>query len=56
MAESKFCAWCQNEKGKTDITFSIIDANIAQYVPNTLISFCPFCGRELHPKKEKDNG
>ena len=52
MAEIKICWWCQNRNGKTDISFAVIDDDFGQYVPNSLIRFCPFCGRELYPKKE----
>lgn len=43
--ELKPCPWCQNNKGKTDLDFSVIDDGSGQYVRK--INFCPFCGRDL---------
>lgn len=47
MADPKLCPWCHDRKGNTDLRFSVIDDDFAQYVKNTLIKFCPFCGRDL---------
>lgn len=52
--ELKPCPWCQNKKGKTDLQFSVIDDDFAQYVKTSMIKFCPFCGRSL--KEGADNG
>ena len=45
--EMKPCPWCHNNKGKTDLNFSVIDDDFGQYVNHSLIKFCPFCGRKL---------
>ena len=45
--ELKPCPWCQNKNGKTDLQFSVIDDDFAQYVKTSMIKFCPFCGRSL---------
>ena len=50
--ELKPCPWCQNDKGRTDLDFSIIDDEFGAYVPIHSIKYCPFCGRNI---KEKDN-
>lgn len=47
--ELKFCPWCQNDKGQTDLDFSIIDDSSGAYVRK--IYFCPFCGRVLERKQ-----
>ena len=41
------CAWCTNSRGKTDLSFSIIDDDFCQYVRYDMINFCPFCGRKV---------
>ena len=43
----KPCLWCQNHKGETELQFSIVDDDFAQYVRNSMIKYCPFCGRKL---------
>lgn len=43
----KRCCWCTNQRGKTELSFSIIDDDFGQYVHPNIIKFCPFCGREL---------
>ena len=53
MTELKNCLWCQNNKGKTDLQFSVIDDDFGQYVKGSLINFCPFCGRDLRTPKER---
>ena len=47
------CPWCQNHKGKTDLQFSIIDDNFAQYVRTSMINYCPFCGRNVRGENEQ---
>lgn len=42
------CTWCRNARGMTELSFDIIDDDIAQYVPHSFIKFCPFCGRRLN--------
>lgn len=44
----KHCSWCADHKGRTDLNFSVIDDDFCQYVKNSMIKFCPFCGRELN--------
>ena len=41
------CPWCQNHKGKTDLDFGVIDDACGQFVKQSMIKFCPFCGRKL---------
>ena len=53
MAKLKNCLWCQNNKGKTDLQFSVIDDDFGKYVKDYLIKFCPFCGRDLRTPKER---
>lgn len=43
----KHCLWCQNRKGETELQFSVIDDDFAQYVKISMIKYCPFCGRKL---------
>ena len=45
--ELKPCRWCQNHKGETDLSFSVIDDDFGQYAKETMIKFCPFCGRKM---------
>lgn len=47
MDDKKYCPWCQDKSGKTDLGFSVLDDDFAQWVHIDLIKFCPFCGREL---------
>ena len=53
MAKLKNCLWCQNNKGKTDLQFSVIDDDFGKYVKGSMIKFCPFCGRDLCTSKER---
>ena len=48
------CRWCTNSRGKTSLEFSVIDEDFGQYVPGSLINFCPFCGRGINDKKQKE--
>jgi hypothetical protein len=41
------CLWCTNRSGKTDLTFSVIDDDMGQYVPANRLKYCPFCGRNV---------
>lgn len=41
------CQWCRPSMFKTDVSFSIIDDDLGQYVPVRLINFCPFCGQRI---------
>ena len=47
------CTWCHNNKGKTELQFSVIDDDFGQYVKDTMIKFCPFCGRSLEPQNKR---
>ena len=42
-----FCRWCHDEDGNPDTSFSIIDDDFAQFVPDFLVKYCPFCGRAI---------
>lgn len=42
------CPWCQDKNRKTDLSFSIVDDDFGQYVPQSKIKFCPFCGRRIN--------
>ena len=50
--ELKPCPWCQNDKGHTDLDFSIIDDGIGAYVPIHSVKYCPFCGRNLKEDRQ----
>lgn len=47
------CSWCHNNKGKTELQFSVIDDDFGQYVKSSMIKFCPFCGRSLELQKKR---
>ena len=47
------CRWCKNHKGKSELQFSVIDDDFGQYVRESMIKFCPFCGRELIRSEDK---
>jgi RNA polymerase subunit RPABC4/transcription elongation factor Spt4 len=47
----KHCPWCTDHKGRTDLNFSVIDDDFCQYVKNSMINFCPFCGKKLKTKE-----
>ena len=56
--ESKYCSWCMDKNGKTDLDFSVIDDMAGQYMHPNMINYCVVCGRELYsemkkPKKDK---
>lgn len=47
-----FCRWCQNHNGKTDLSFAVVDDDYPHHIPERLIKFCPFCGRELEERQK----
>ena len=49
----KLCPWCHNHKGKTELQFSVIDDDFGQYVKNSMINYCPFCGRKLRENNDR---
>ena len=56
--ESKYCPWCMNKNGNTDLDFSVIDDMAGQYMHPNKIKYCVVCGREQYsemkkPKKDK---
>ena len=42
-----FCRWCHDEKGNPETSFSVIDDDFAQFVPDFFVKYCPFCGRAI---------
>lgn len=52
--EKPICPWCQNNKGKTDLNFSVIDDDAGQYIPARLINYCFKCGRKLKEEPHAD--
>lgn len=50
---SKDCKWCKNHKGKSVLQFSVIDDDFGQYVRESMIKFCPFCGRKLGANNDR---
>ena len=52
----KSCPWCHNHKHKTELQFSVIDDDFGRYVNNSMINYCPFCGRKLRENNaDKEN-
>lgn len=47
MDDKKYCPWCQDKNGKTDLAFGVMDDDFGQWVHINMIKFCPFCGRRL---------
>ena len=52
--ESKYCPWCMDKNGKTDLDFSVIDDMSSQYMHPNMIKYCVVCGRELYNERKKD--
>ena len=52
--ESKYCPWCMDKNGKTDLDFSVIDDMSGQYMHPNMIKYCVVCGRELYNERKKD--
>jgi hypothetical protein len=48
----KPCPWCHNHKLETELQFTIIDNDTAQYVTEKLIRYCPFCSRKLREEND----
>lgn len=48
--EDDGCAWC--EKDWMD-EFAVFDVTVGHFVPDSMVKYCPFCGKEL--KKENNN-
>ena len=51
--ESKYCPWCMDKNGKTDLDFSVIDDMAGQYMHPNKIKYCVVCGRELYNERKK---
>ena len=51
--EGKYCPWCMNKNGKTDLDFSVIDDMAGQYMHPNKIKYCVVCGRELYSEMKK---
>lgn len=45
--KKSYCRWCQNQNGKTDIDFSVVDDDFGAFVHPAMIKYCPFCGRNI---------
>ena len=54
--ESKYCPWCMDKNGKTDLDFSVIDDMAGQYMHPNMIKYCVVCGRELYNERKKQDG
>ena len=52
------CRWCYKNGGKTvlqyELEFSVFDDDFGQFVPSTLIKFCPFCGRRIYTTRKEE--
>ena len=54
--ESKYCPWCMDKNGKTDLDFSVVDDMSGQYMHPNMIKYCVVCGRELYNERKKQDG
>lgn len=50
MRRNGTCPWCTNEKGRSELSFGVIDDDVAQYVHPDQIHYCFSCGRRLQDK------